>query len=86
METKRLLTAWPVGWGPWYPSVGTHVKQGVRVPGWTHALRGVVDRKIDRDCETLDLNYSGLGAAGAAALVPALQHAQRRLTELNLWG
>ena len=24
-------------------------------PGWTDALRGVVDEEVDRDCETLDL-------------------------------
>ena len=55
-------------------------------PGWTDALGGVVDREIDRDCETLDLRHKRLGAAGAAALVPALQHAQCRLTELDLGG
>ena len=39
-------------------------------PGWTDALRGVVDEEIDRDCETLYLGLNGLGAAGAAALMP----------------
>ena len=53
-------------------------------PGWTDALRGVVDEEIDRDCETLDLKYNDLGAAGAVALVPALQHAHCRLTSLNI--
>ena len=52
--------------------------------GWTDALRGVVDEEIDRDCETLRLGRNGLGAAGAAALVPALEHAQCRLLELHL--
>ena len=55
-------------------------------PGWTDALRGVVDKEIDRDCEALDLYGNGLGAAGAAALAPALQHAQCRLTKLGLQG
>ena len=37
-------------------------------------------------CETLDLEAHRLGAAGAAALVPALQHAQCRLAALHLEG
>ena len=60
-------------------------------PGWTDALRGVVRKEIDRDCETLNLMsgrngfiHNRLGAAGAAALVPALRHAQCRLTALDL--
>ena len=58
-----------------------------RASGWTDALRGVVYKEIDRDCETLHLSYNrGLRAAGAAALVPALRHAQCRLTALHLGG
>ena len=53
---------------------------GVDDDGWPHP-RTV---EFDRDWETLYLGDHGLGAAGAAALVPALQHAQCRLTELNL--
>ena len=33
-------------------------------PGWTDALRGVVDEEIDRDCETLHLGDNELGDAG----------------------
>ena len=39
-------------------------------------MRGIVDEKIDRNCETLDQRAGRGGGGGAAALVPALQHFQ----------
>ena len=66
-------------------AAGAEARGGPGGGCWTDALRGVVEEEIDRDCEELNLNYNELlRAAGAAALVPALQHAQCRLTELRL--